>query len=188
MNSNKLAKAFEFAYKAHSGVNRKQSFMPYIVHPMEASFIVQSIPDISEEAVIAAILHDVVEDTDTTIDDIEKNFGSKVAELVAQESEDKMPHLPKEESWKIRKQKFLDHLKHASYEEKVLCLADKLSNLKQTAYDLALRGPEIWNKFNNKDVSLQKWYYESVLESLRELESYPAYQEFALCVKFVFNK
>lgn len=188
MDANKIAKAFEFAYKAHNGVTRKLSFMPYILHPMESAFIVQSIPDIKENAVIAAVLHDVVEDTDYTIEDIEKRFGKEIRDLVALESEDKMPHLPKEESWKLRKEAFLSHLKNASFEEKVICLADKLSNIKQTVVDLALRGPDIWKKFNMKDVSLQKWYYESVLEALKDLSSFDAYKEFELCVKYVFKE
>ena len=162
MDARRLADAFEFAFKAHDGVTRKQSFMPYITHPMEAAFIVSSVPGISDEAVIAAILHDVVEDTEYTADDIEKHFGKKIRELVASESEDKMVHLPKEESWKLRKEAFLNHY-------------------------LTLRGPDIWNKFNMKDVSLQKWYYESVLDSLKELDSLPAYKELEECVKFVFK-
>jgi myo-inositol-1(or 4)-monophosphatase len=187
MDARRLADAFEFAFNAHDGVTRKQSFMPYITHPMEAAFIVSSVPGISEEAVIAAILHDVVEDTEYTADDIEKHFGKKIRDLVASESEDKMVHLPKEESWKLRKEAFLNHLKESSYEAKVICLADKLSNLKQTVVDLTLRGPDIWNKFNMKDVSLQKWYYESVLDSLKELDSLPAYKELEECVNFVFK-
>ena len=76
----------------------------------------------------------------------------------------------------------------SSFEEKVICLADKLSNIKQTVVDLALRGPDIWKKFNMKDVSLQKWYYESVLEALKDLSSFDAYKEFELCVKYVFKE
>lgn len=187
MDTRRLADAFEFAFKAHDGVTRKQSFMPYIAHPMETAFIVKSVPDISDNAVIAAILHDVVEDTKYTADDIEKCFGSEIRDLVVSESEDKMPHLPKAESWKLRKEAFLNHLKDASYEAKVICLADKLSNLKQTVVDLALRGPEIWNKFNMKDVSLQEWYYKSVLIALNDLNELPAYKELEECVKFIFK-
>ena len=103
-------KAIVFATKAHSGSFRKGTTTPYIVHPMEASAIVATMTD-DKIILAAAVLHDVVEDTDYTIDDIVKEFGEDVARLVSAESEDKRDNLPSEATWKIRKQETLDYLK-----------------------------------------------------------------------------
>ena len=180
-----IEKGYEVAKRAHEGQKRK-SGEPYIIHPLYVALILADL-ELDKETITAGLLHDVVEDTKYTTDDIEKCFGSEIRDLVVSESEDKMPHLPKAESWKLRKEAFLNHLKDASYEAKVICLADKLSNLKQTVVDLALRGPDIWNKFNMKDVSLQEWYYKSVLIALNDLNELPAYKELEECIKYVFK-
>lgn len=95
-------KAIVFAAKAHSGSFRKGTTTPYIVHPMEASAIVATMTN-DKIILAAAVLHDVVEDTNYTINDIVKEFGKDVARLVSAESEDKRDNLPSEATWKIRK-------------------------------------------------------------------------------------
>ena len=123
-------KAILFATKAHSGSFRKGATTPYIVHPMEASAIVATMTD-DKNVLAAAVLQDVVEDTDYTIDDIVKEFGEDVAHLVSAESENKRDNLPSEATWKIRKQETLDYLKDkATKEEKMIALGDKLSNIR----------------------------------------------------------
>ena len=112
-------RAIEFAVKAHSGAVRKGTETPYIVHPMEVAAIVATMTN--DASVLAgAVLHDVVEDTEYTIDDIRREFGDKVAALVASESENKREDLPSSETWKIRKQETLDHLEHAPVEVKMI--------------------------------------------------------------------
>lgn len=76
-----IDKAKDLAGKAHEGQFRKYSKMPYIVHPIEVATILQTVPH-TEEMVAAALLHDVVEDTDYTVDDIASLIDPKVAELV----------------------------------------------------------------------------------------------------------
>ena len=78
---NKLEIAIEFAFKAHEGQKRKYSGIPYITHPLAVMEIVSSV-DHDEDMLIAAILHDTVEDTNTTIEDIAYEFGNHVAFLV----------------------------------------------------------------------------------------------------------
>ena len=94
-----LHKAIIFAVKAHAGMVRKGTDIPYIVHPMVAASIAARITS-DQEVLSAAVLHDVVEDTPTTLEQIEAAFGKRVVELVAAESEDKMPNIPASESWK----------------------------------------------------------------------------------------
>lgn len=78
---NLIRKAFDFANHAHMGVRRKAG-EPYILHPLAVAFIVIKEIGLNEDAVCAALLHDVVEDTDYTIEDIKFSFGDKIAELV----------------------------------------------------------------------------------------------------------
>ena len=92
-----IDKAIAFATKAHEGQYRKGTMRPYIVHPVEVSDIVASMTK-DEDVISAAVLHDTVEDCkDVTVEILEKEFGSRVASIVAQESEDKT------KTWKERK-------------------------------------------------------------------------------------
>ena len=129
MNSKKLAKAVQFATIAHDGAYRKGTKIPYVAHVIEAGLIAMTLTD-DEDIIIAAILHDVVEDTSFKLADIEKPFGSRVAELVSHESEDKMHHISASDSWKIRKEAFLNHLSNTPIEAKIIYLSDKLSNMR----------------------------------------------------------
>ncbi|MCE1200420.1 MAG: HD domain-containing protein, partial [Marinilabiliales bacterium] len=80
-NAQLIQKAYQFASAAHMGV-RRRSGEPYIIHPLSVAKIVAGEIGLGTKSVVAAILHDVVEDTDYTIQDIENMFGSKIANLV----------------------------------------------------------------------------------------------------------
>ena len=77
----RIQKAFEFANNAHAGVKRK-SGEPYIIHPLAVAKIVTEEIGLSATGIISAILHDVVEDTDYTLDDIKSMFGERIALIV----------------------------------------------------------------------------------------------------------
>lgn len=116
--------ALEFAKKAHFFQKRKYTNEPYITHPIAVAEIVRSVPH-SQEMVIAAILHDTVEDTDVTLDDIKDNFGLTVARLVAWVTDISTPfHGPRKE------RKALDamHLSLAPSEAQTIKLADLIHN------------------------------------------------------------
>ena len=105
-----INEAIEFAAKAHEGQLRKGTKKPYIVHPIEVSEIVSAMTD-DEEVICAAVLHDTIEDCRGITKDVLKlRFGDRVAELVAQESEDKTL------SWKERKSATIARLKDAQRE------------------------------------------------------------------------
>jgi len=91
-----INKAILFATKAHAGQFRKGTNTPYILHPLEAGIIVSHIKN-DEDLICAAILHDVVEDTDITTEIVKEEFNERIADLVVSESEDKS------KSWKERK-------------------------------------------------------------------------------------
>lgn len=77
-----LEEAILFAAEAHDGQVRKYTGEPYITHPVAVARIVETVPEHTEDMLIAAVLHDTVEDTETTLDDIERYFGNSVRELV----------------------------------------------------------------------------------------------------------
>ena len=104
-----LDRAICFATKAHEGVARKGTDIPYIAHPLEAMTIVASITS-DQELMAAALLHDVVEDAGITVEEIRQEFGSRIADLVDGESDREVPGLTHAESWQHRTQATIDWL------------------------------------------------------------------------------
>ena len=119
-----INKAKMLAGKAHEGQFRKYSGMPYIVHPIEVATIVQSV-DHTDEMIAAALLHDVVEDTEYTVADISKEVSPKVAELVEGLTD---VSKPEDGNRKTRKAMDKDHLAKQSAEVQTIKLADVISN------------------------------------------------------------
>ena len=156
-----LEKSILFALMAHEGVKRKGKDRPYILHPIEVMTIVAGMTD-DEEVIAAAVLHDTVEDTGLKREDIAGEFGDKVACLVVSESEDKREYLPAESTWLMRKQETIEHIQKADRDVKLICLGDKLANLRELAQDYAQLGDSVWERFNQKDKALHGWYYGSI--------------------------
>ena len=183
--SNIFDKAVAFALKAHEGQTRKDGGV-YILHPLEDATIVGTMTS-DLEMLAAAVLHDTVEDTSVTALDILDNFGERVAELVAHETEDKRPGIPPGQSWKIRKVESLAVLKDSGIETKMLWLGDKLSNMRSLARDYDKIGAAVFDRFNEKNPKEQYWYHATILEYISELSDYPAYKEYEKLVKHVFS-
>ena len=180
-----LDRAIIFAVRAHAGTERRGKGFPYIVHPMEAVEIVATMtPD--QEMLAAAALHDVVEDTDVTIEQIRNEFGDRVASFVAAESDE--PHQSRDsvENWRARKRAAIDRLARASHDTKIVALGDKLSNMRAIARDYDLQGDALWDLFHAKDPKDHEWHYRGLAESLSELRDTFAYQEFEQLINQVF--
>ena len=183
-----VTRAVIFAAQAHDGAVRKGTSIPYIVHPMEAAAIAAGLTD-DPEVIAAAVLHDTVEDTTTTLDQIEAAFGPRVAELVEAESEDKRENQKAEDTWELRKQETIDHLQQCTDRDvKILALADKLSNLRAIRRDYLAVGDELWDRFHQKDPEKIGWYYRSFVGACAELDGMPAYAEYKELVEKVFGK
>ena len=120
-------------------------------------------------------------DAGITYECIVEEFGERVANLVKGESEDKS------RSWQERKQTTIDHMAHASREEKIICLGDKLSNLRSITADWLAAGDAVWLKFREKDKKKQAWYYRGILEQLSEFQGEPAYAEYIRLFRIVFE-
>ena len=177
-----------FAAVAHRGTTRKGNRIPYLAHPVEAAAIMAEMTD-DQELIAAAVLHDVVEDTEVTISELREYFGDRIACYVGGESEDKRSYLPPEKTWVLRKQETIDFLKRqADREAKMLALADKLSNLRSIARDVEVLGDRLWERFHQKDKAMHGWMYRQIAEALQELSDYPAWKEYDRLVKKVFGE
>ena len=179
-------RAVNFAVKAHSGTERRGKGFPYIIHLMEAVEIVATItPD--QELLSAAMLHDTVEDTPVTVDDLRKEFGDRVASIVEAESDVHNEGESEHESWHRRKQEAIDRLTAAPLEAKIVALGDKLSNMRAIARDYAQIGDGLWKMFHVTEKSEHEWHYRGLAHALKDLEVTPAYREFVYLIEEVFG-
>ena len=181
-----LDRAIIYAVRAHAGTERRGKGFPYIVHPMEAMAIVATLTA-DQELLAAAALHDVIEDTALTVEDIRAEFGDRVAELVEAESDKFVEGVSESDSWRTRKQAAIDRLAEAPLEVKMIAMGDKLSNMRAIARDYALQGDGLWNLFHVKDRASHEWHYRGLAASLRSLAGTPAYDEFERLVNQVFG-
>ena len=183
-----VSEAIAFAVKAHDGMRRKKSDVPYILHPMEAAVIVSTMTS-DQNLIAAAVLHDVVEDAGVTIEEIEEKFGSRVRELVECETENKREDLPPSDTWRIRKEESLDVLKNTDdIAVLMVWLGDKLANMRALYRDFKIEGVDMWQRFNQKDVNEQAWYYCSIAKLTERLSDTSAWIEYKTLTELVFGK
>lgn len=186
-----LDRAIVFAVQAHHNSERRGKGFPYIVHPLEAVEIVATItPD--QELLAAAALHDTVEDTDVTVEQLREAFGERIANLVHAESDQIDGVLfngeNEEQTWHARKQAAIDRLAKASHDAKIVAMGDKLSNMRAIWRDYQVKGDELWKIFHCSDKAAHEWHYRGLAASLKELEDTFAYQEFVRLIDEVFSE
>ncbi len=183
-----LESAINFAAEAHSGQKRKMSDIPYILHPMEVATIIGTMTS-SPEVIAAGLLHDTIEDTPATEEDISANFGLRVLELVLSETEDKMVDRPPCDTWRERKELSLIFLRDTDdIDIKMLWLSDKLSNIRSFCREYERSGDAIWSHLHQKDPAMQKWYYYTIAEYTSELKDTFAYREYIERLAVLFGK
>ncbi len=136
-NLAQFIQAASFAAKKHRAQKRKGADEePYINHPLEVANLLANVGKVEDyDILIAAILHDTIEDTETTKEEITELFGAKVSEMVLEVTDDKS--LPKAE----RKQKQIEHAPHLSTGAKLIKLGDKSSNIR----DVTENPPDFWS-------------------------------------------
>ena len=185
MDYSKLTiKALEYAALNHKDDVRKGTATPYIVHPVEVAMILKE-SSLAEEIVAAGILHDILEDTNVSPEEIRSEFGEEILRLVLGASE-KLENRD-DRSWRKRKEHTINYLKdEADFKIKLIACADKLSNARSTLRDLETEDPEeFWSRFNAGKEE-QKWYYQSLVESLKQLDGMKMYNEFKEVVDRLF--
>ncbi|HEY8488513.1 MAG TPA: HD domain-containing protein, partial [Thermaerobacter sp.] len=128
----------EFAVWAHGGQTRKGKDVPYITHPLAVALTLAR-AGCAEDVVIAGLLHDVVEDTSVTLEEVRDRFSPAVADIVAACTEDK--RLP----WEERKARMLETLAGAPLPVKLVACADKLHNIRDLRADYQQVGERVWD-------------------------------------------
>ena len=156
---NIIERAINFAAIAHADQTRKGTNMPYITHPFAVGMILQKI-QCTDDVIAAGILHDTIEDTPVTFEELAEVFGQRVAELVLSASE-----RDKSLTWFERKQQTIDQLNNAGLEEIQVITADKLHNIESIRADIETHGDHIWDRFNRGKAD-QHWYYSSIVKTL----------------------
>ncbi len=177
-------KAAHFAIDAHSGTERRGKGFPYILHPLEAASIVSTITS-DQEMLAAAVLHDVVEDTDVSIEEIREAFGDRVALLVQHDTGTKDKSL----SWRQKKQIQLDKIAFSDRDSKIVAMGDKLSNLRGITNDYKMIGDDLWSRFHAPDGKKDiEWYYRSLADALAEISDTIPYQEYITLLDNTFGE
>ena len=179
-------KAATFAIKAHSSETRKLGKIPYVIHPFEVAAIAATMTS-DENVLSAALLHDTIEDTDTTEHDLRLNFGERVTHLVMMETEEKFD-LPRWKSWQERKEKSLEELAECKERDvKILWLSDKLSNMRSFYRIWEKDGNSFWSRMNQRDITKQAWYYRTIARLVSELKDQDAWKEYNSLVETIFK-
>jgi myo-inositol-1(or 4)-monophosphatase len=186
LDTDLLDRAIIFAVKAHHNTERRGKGFPYIVHPMEAVEIVATITS-DQELLAAAVLHDTIEDTNVTVEELRAEFGDRIANLVHAESDQFTEGVSEEDSWHDRKQAAIDRLASAPHDAKIVALGDKLSNMRAIARDYAIKGNALWQIFHVTDKTQHEWHYRGLAASLSELSDTFAYKEFVSLINQVFK-
>ena len=145
--------AYDFASEAHAGQHRKGGEKPYIAHPVEVARLLHAEGVADDDLLAATFLHDVVEDTDHTLEEIRDRFGTEVAELVAAMTEDGSV-----EPYETRKEHHRDQVEAAGTRPAMIYGADKLANLRDMRSRYAVEGEAVAAKFNAPiDVRMRLW-------------------------------
>lgn len=184
----RITDALIFAAQAHKGQKRKLENYPYILHPIHVAAVAGTIlPD--ENLICAALLHDVIEDCNVQPEEIRKQFGDDVLNLVLSETEDKHEGQNKSDTWYLRKEESLNILKDTKdIKVKALWLSDKLANLRSFYSAFQKHGHDIWLNLNQKDPKMQKWYYYTIKDYVKELSDTQAYKEYEHICKKMFEE
>ncbi|MBO6109187.1 MAG: HD domain-containing protein [Eubacterium sp.] len=184
---NKIEEAIIYATIMHQGKVRKLGGVAYILHPLEVAQILATMTD-DQDVITAGILHDIVEDTDGTLEEIKKRFGDRVAFLVSSESEKQYEGESRSESWKRRKEESLKVLKNTDdHGVRMLWLADKLANIRSLAGTYSEYGEKTWENFNQRDPEMHHWYYQTIAEQLElSLNKTGAFKEFIKHINFIW--
>ncbi len=177
---NLILKALDFAAFKHKYQRRKgDKNLPYINHPIRVAYLISEIGGLDDPIIIAsAILHDIIEDTETDLNELEERFGKKIASIVKEVSDNKL--LDK----KKRKELQIKNASSLSFEATVIRIADKIANIE----DIASSPPSGWtlerkldylawaekvvSSCNNVNERLSSYFFEKLSKIKREIISH----------------
>lgn len=165
LHSPVVENAIRVAAEAHKSQKRKSSGIPYIAHPMGVCLILVKAGFHEESILAAAALHDVVEDTALTFEDLEGTFSDEVLHYVREMTEEKETQEGAKRSWRDRKRDHIEVMQQASLGARAIELADKLHNLEAMLFDLQTEDrAEFWGHFGAPPEEIVQ-YYHSMIEA-----------------------
>ncbi len=186
LNTELVDKAIKFAVDAHANTERRGKGFPYVIHVLEAMEIVATITN-DPELLAAAALHDTVEDTDVTVEQVRAEFGERIARLVDAETTEMVSGLTESESWRMRRESSLKRLASSSRDAKIVAMGDKLSNMRAIMRDNRQLGDKLWSRFHAPNGKTDyAWYYKELGESLKDLADTDAHKEYVALLRMVF--
>ncbi len=170
-----VERAAQIAYQGHIAQKRKDDGSPYFIHPCMVAMLLRR-HGFADEVVAAAFVHDVLEDTSVTAEELTAKLGKEVVDIVLSVSEDK--GLP----WEERKAAYVEQVARSSDATKAVSVADKIHNLESLLAAYAEKGPSVWKVFNRGKA--QKYWFEStLLKRLQETWNHPLLDEYAALVE-----
>lgn len=173
-NHTLIERAMALAVRAHEGQMRKEGPMPYIVHPVSVALILARY-GFSDTVIAAALVHDVIEDTDVTNEELRRVLGDNVADLVAPVTHDDT--LP----WEEKKKAYIEKVRTASEGAKAISLADKIANAESLIAAHEAQGAAVWKHFNaGREKKL--WFEHAMHDMFRESWKHPLVSEYAALV------
>lgn len=158
----RIEKAIKKASVLHRNQQRKRDGTPYISHLFSVAFILLNYTD-DENIIAGGILHDVIEDTECTPEELEIDFGPRIKEIVLGVSEDKAI-----KDWGERKKYYRAHLENISFESLMVCAADKIHNLMSLRDVYEVYGGDLWKSFETPSPQIYFEHHEGVLKILKE--------------------
>lgn len=166
--------ALQYASRLHNAQRRKGTEIPYIAHLMSvAALVLEHGGD--EEMAVAALLHDAVEDQGgkPVLEEIRRRFGERVARIVEGCTDaDTVPKPP----WRQRKEEYIEHVRHAPADVRLVSVADKLHNARAVLADYRRHGEALWPRFKGgREGTL--WYYRTLVETFRQAGNNPLVEE-----------
>ena len=168
----RVERALYLALKYHQGQIRKGDGKQYIIHILGISRLLfgHGGNNLDIDVITASICHDLLEDTTCTEEEIEANCGPEVLRIVKAVSND--PELESKEDWEDKKIKYIESVKAGERKAMIVCLADKIVNLRALLRTYKQVGETVWERFNRgKEKKL--WFEKKVLEMLKENLDHP---------------
>ncbi len=167
--------ALQLAIEAHKGQKRHEG-TPYITHPVAVALMIAR-HGFDDNVVVAALVHDVLEDTKVTESEMRLKLGDAVADIVAAVSYDHS--LP----WREQRERYIESVRQAGEGAMAVSVADKIHNA-QSLLDLhAQGGQDVWDNFNATQEQ-KLWFEEAMLAMLKEAWQHPLVGEYeALVIK-----
>jgi (p)ppGpp synthase/HD superfamily hydrolase len=172
--SKRFREAVDFALELHADHARKQSGVPYAAHLFSVAALAME-HGADEDVAIAALLHDAVEDRGglPTLERIRARFGERPARIVLATSDSDAVDEHKKAPWRERKERYLEHLKTADADARLVSACDKLHNARSILADLRAEGARVFGRFQRDEPTLEGkrasvlWYYRSLVAEFR---------------------